>query len=218
MMKSFLFLVLSCLPVLSIAHTMDPPSTHGMAVIGRQKIYLSHLPMFHSPHDYQVILEVTLDASAQTKYQDFRSSSPDGLVTMVPETFVLPEMVAHPHPFKAAFYKGHFERGGTTFIDEAVVTITKVIYFKKFSPTDTKPTSAHDIVFGNSAEQFLAHEITAKPDFDHLVRVKFQGPLDGQIIELSGHANDQPLQVGEKPNQQVEILSSLYLEFDDLSM
>jgi hypothetical protein len=32
--------------------TQDRPSVHGMAVIGSDTIFLSHLAMFHSPHDY----------------------------------------------------------------------------------------------------------------------------------------------------------------------
>lgn len=228
MMKSFLYLLLSFAPVLShaqamdpMAHHMDRPSTHGMAVVGTQQIYLSHLPMFHSPHDYQVILEVTLDKASQAKYQQLKATSPDEFITMVPETFVLPEIVAHPHPFKAAFYKGHFERGGSVFIDEATVTITQTVYFKKFSPSASKPALASYLVFGNSSEQFLAHEITAKPDFDQLVRVKFHGAIDntaGKLIAFPDQSNDQPLKPGDKPSPQVEVLGNLYLEFDDLAM
>lgn len=29
-------------------------SVHGMLIFGKEKIYASHLPMFHPPHDYQV--------------------------------------------------------------------------------------------------------------------------------------------------------------------
>jgi hypothetical protein len=202
-------------------HSMDRPSTHGMAVVGTQQIYLSHLPMFHSPHDYQVILEVTLDPASQAKYQQLKDGSPDEFVTMVPETFVLPEIVTHPHPFKAVFYKGHFERGGHVFIDEATVTIKQTIYFKKFSPMAVKLVASRYIVFGNSSEQFLAHEITAKPDFDQLVRVKFQGTfqnLIGQTVEFTDQPNDQPLKSGEKPHPQVEVLNNIYLEFGDLAM
>ena len=36
------------------ADAQDPPDIHGMAVIGQKSVFLSHLPMFGSPHDYQV--------------------------------------------------------------------------------------------------------------------------------------------------------------------
>ena len=38
----------------------DRPATHGMLMVGSQQIYLSHLPMFHGPHDYRVIVEADL--------------------------------------------------------------------------------------------------------------------------------------------------------------
>lgn len=231
MIKSFMTLILSFLSQYSCAQTMhhsshqaDRPSVHGMAVVGTKQIYLSHLPMFHSPHDYQVLLEVQLDKASQANYAKAKTAAPDELITIVPETFVLPEMIAHPHPFQADLFKGHFERGGSVFIENATVTITKVIYFKKFSPTDTAPASARYILFGNSAEQFLAHEITAKPDFDQLLKVSAPAALRnsfGQTLEFSGHANDKALEAGEQittDNGTIDVHSSLYLEFGDLSM
>jgi hypothetical protein len=34
---------------------------HGMLLFGADTLYLSHLPMFMRPHNYQVILEVVVD-------------------------------------------------------------------------------------------------------------------------------------------------------------
>jgi hypothetical protein len=41
-------------------HGQEKPGFHGMVLFGEQTAYLSHLPMFMSPHDYQAIFEVTL--------------------------------------------------------------------------------------------------------------------------------------------------------------
>lgn len=231
MIKTFAAFILSLFSQYSCAqalhhssHHMDRPSTHGMAVVGQQQIYLSHLPMFHSPHDYQVILEVQLDAGSQAKYAQAKTLAPDELITIVPEVFVLPEMVAQPRPFKADLFKGHFERDGSVFIENATVTITKVIYFKKFSSTDSAPAQAHYILFGNSTEQFLAHTITAKPDFDQLLRVDAQSLLEkysGKVLEFPGIANSQALQAGDQLTTQggmIHVHSSLYLEYGDLAM
>src|SRR5258708_2218861 len=40
----------------------DPPATHGMLLFGNQVTYASHLPMFHAPHDYQVIMKLSLES------------------------------------------------------------------------------------------------------------------------------------------------------------
>src|SRR4051812_9463415 len=57
----------------------DTPSIHGMVVFGGEKdTYASHLPMFHSPHDRQVILKIALNnlpgSKALEKYTAAKSS------------------------------------------------------------------------------------------------------------------------------------------------
>jgi hypothetical protein len=57
----------------------DPPATHDMMIVGKDKVFLSHLPMFDkeskdhtaflSPHRYQVILEATLSRGGQEATQ-----------------------------------------------------------------------------------------------------------------------------------------------------
>ena len=41
----------------AISHAETPVGGHGMAVFGgREGLYASHLPMFHTPHDSQILL------------------------------------------------------------------------------------------------------------------------------------------------------------------
>ena len=40
----------------------DHAAVHGMLMVGEDRSLMSHLPMFHSPHDYQLLLEVNLSA------------------------------------------------------------------------------------------------------------------------------------------------------------
>ena len=37
-----------------------------MLVFGTEKVYFSHLPMFHAPHDYQAVIEVELPEATKT--------------------------------------------------------------------------------------------------------------------------------------------------------
>jgi hypothetical protein len=196
--------VFSVLSFSARASLADPQSVHGMAVVGNQKVYLSHLPMFHSPHNYQVILEVRLSPAAHSAYLKAKAGSNETLYTLVPQAFVLPEMTAHPQPFKADLYQGHFERGGAVIASGLTVTITQVLYFKKFVPGAQKPSQEKYILFGNTQEQFLAHEITARPDFDQL---------------LSVVADAEGLEAGAKTEvklSDVQVKQSLYLETGDL--
>ncbi|MES2528074.1 MAG: hypothetical protein V4598_13350 [Bdellovibrionota bacterium] len=184
-------------------HHGDMPSVHGMAIFGKKTIYLSHLPMFHAPHDYQAIMEAEFDPSAVTTYLGAQES--ETLFTLVPEEFSLPEMMNKPRPFKAQIFAGHFERGGK-LITETTVKIKKVILFKKLNPTGQRPSKSTYYALGNAQEQFLIHKISARPDFDHIIQVKSN--IGNTIEERTFPFPDsQPLVEGKE----------IYFETGDLS-
>lgn len=208
----------------------DRPANHGMAVVGHHKVYLSHLPMFHTPHDYQVILEVEFDAEAKSIYDNSGSSPTPELFTLAPdEDFVLPEKVQVGNSFPATLFKGHFERGGTAIASGFNVKISKVLYFKKFQKGEVKPDQAQYLHFGNDKEQFLAHIVTAKPDFDQIVSVEVVESLsmkEATLLTLPQQKNVEPLMaasmhqaISQSDNNQIDlsILSVIYLESGDLS-
>ncbi len=138
-----------------------------MLLMGKAKIYASHLPMFHSPHDYQAILDIELDKKSLDKY--LKSTSPD-YFTLVPAIGVLPTMAREGQEFGADLYEGHFERGGR-LIATGTARVVKVLLFRKFDPLASKPSSLELFVFGNQTEKFAAHLIQAKPDFDQILQV-----------------------------------------------
>ena len=214
----------------------DPPSVHGMLLFGNDKIYLSHLPMFHSPHDYQVILETKLSQPTKEIYLQAKKSNPSETVyTLVPEVFVLPEMISNPKPFKATIFQGHFERGGNPIAGNITVNISKVIYFKKFDPRNSHPKKVKYIYFGQE-EIFGVHLITTKPDFDHIVEVGTSPMLLELLssqsfieVELTDLRKQTPVKAGFSPisfaitdSGPIEldiykIDKELYSEFGDLS-
>jgi hypothetical protein len=222
-------------PVFAMDHSahsnQDRPATHGMAVVGHSKVYLSHLPMFHSPHDYQVILEVEFDVNSKNIY-DQSVTAPSELYTIAPEDFVLPDMTKAGNSFQATLFKGHFERGGEAIAENVTIKITKVLYFKKFNPGESNPAQAKYIVFGNESEQFMAHVITAKPDFDQILKLKVNEILvpaleaGSLLIVVKDQKNEDPittpstLQVERATTPvpvTVEVESEIYLEKGDLS-
>lgn len=213
----------------------DTPSVHGMLMFGQNKIYLSHLPMFHSPHNYQVILEVEIPELVKNKYTNSIKNNPvETVYTIVPESFILPDIVMNSKPFMAKIFKGHFERGGTPITENVKLEIKKVIYFKKFSTDSTKPKKSRYILIGDDKEQFLIHKIVAKPDFDYISKLKIE---DAEVINklnkvsylniVVDSPNTTPLQelketkghiIGSELEEVRFIISkSLYIEFGDLS-
>jgi hypothetical protein len=210
-------------------HSQDKPSTHGMLILGKEKIYASHLPMFHSPHDYQIILELELDKDIQKQFVTDQENNPEYTTyTIEPEKFVLPNMIHNPKSFKANLYRGHFERGGTKIASDINVTIKAVIYYNQFNGDKARATANTFILFGNEKENFIAHQITNKPDFDQIIQVKKVTNLllvnkkHEQIIVNKTENN--PIGVGgnyiEVTNDSnvfnITLLKQLYLEFYDL--
>ena len=217
----------------SSAGAPDKPSVHGMMLFGGTKssaVYISHLPMFHTPHDYQVLAEIALPEEAQTAYQKSLKAKPKETVyTLVPEVFILPEMVANPRPFKAELYCGHFERGGKPITEKFTVTFKRILYQQKFDLNRQRPQTAQYLVFGDTLQQYAAHAIAAKPDFDHILRL-VNTPIDANALKASPYTlcnlpqQNLPLKKGnfrtentvEGRKMLLKVDKTLYLEFDDL--
>lgn len=214
-------------------HPSDPPSTHGMLVTGKSQVLLSHLPMFHNPHDYQVLLEADFGAAAETYFASREDNPAETVYTLVPETFVLPEMIANPRPFQASLYRGHFERGGKQIVAKFTVTIKKVIYFEKLDAKGARPKNLTYVLFGTPGDAYVAHVIAARPDFDHVVAVKLTDAKIAQllsengtvVVAAKGIAKNEPLAAGNVtvtlPDGSASVLEGLveqYLEFGDLEM
>lgn len=155
---------------------------HGMLVVGERTVYLSHLPMFgHPHHDVQAILEARLTGGGddpQAAYAEDRRRTGERIYTLQPERFVLRALVEPDADgeclcvFTGTVYRGHFERGGTPILRDVTVTIDRVVHFRQFDPEAEKPVVQHYLLFGSGDEQFLAHLITAPPDFDQVVSVR----------------------------------------------
>lgn len=76
-----------------------------------------------------------------------------------------------------------------------------MIYFKKFEKDAHKPAGLDYILFGSSREQFLAHLITAKPDFDQVLSVEadnnqIKSAVENAqyvVLEIPGTPNSKPV-------------------------
>ncbi|MCO4794468.1 MAG: hypothetical protein KC493_12180, partial [Bacteriovoracaceae bacterium] len=201
----FALILTSQLTFASDHNHMDPASVHGMVLFGEKKLYLSHLPMFHNPHDYQTVLKIELNKKAKEAY--LAQKNGEELFTIVPERFILPEMVENPKPFKVTLVKGHFERGGTPFTT-GVATITKVLYHKKLNPKGNMPEVYSGLLIGTKKESYILHKITGKPDFDQISKVTLPFPAKQLFdavkkagfltLQVINHENDLALKTGEE--------------------
>ncbi|MDR7270734.1 hypothetical protein J2X20_003392 [Pelomonas saccharophila] len=215
-MKRRSFALAALLPVFARAETAM--GGHGMAVFGgREGLYASHLPMFHTPHDSQVLLSFHLaDAAADKALRETLARKPR-LWTFDPETFDLLRFTpGHARPlleFKARFFEGHFERGGKPQAAEQRVIVDKVLLFRRLSSAERDAATGRYRLIGKGNEWFAFKTIDRRPDFDHIVRL--------QAPEVKGEV-DVALRGVNRPNAAVRRafkagrLTEIYFETDDL--
>jgi hypothetical protein len=164
-------------PIASASNKSIGWGSHGMAVFGgREGLYASHLPMFHPPHDTQVIIRFHLqDKTIDEKLRDALALKPE-LWTLDPEEFDLLRL-APEHPqrlkkFTARFVQGHFERGGKEQFLNQTAVIDEVILFRRLSVAERLVAESRYHVIGNKSERFLVKEIDRRPDFDLIASLK----------------------------------------------
>jgi hypothetical protein len=219
-------------------HTDTPIGVHGMLLVGEAAVYLSHLPMFMPPHNFQVILEVSLDADTSRRLADSRARfSHDKLYTVEPEEFSIVDLLADDPAkpavasFNANIVRGHFEKGGDVIAAGARVTVDNVIHFEELGRAD-RAAELEYILFGTEQQFFLAHRVTQPPDFDQVLSANLTGhqftedeirrERSGVLITITGRANtlSDRLEPGEKVSGRGHVVGAhqfLDLEVEALS-
>ena len=172
----------------------EHPAVHGMLIVGTSNVFLSHLPMFHAPHDYQAIFEVTLSeqgTDATAIYQEDRRTSGERVYTWVPKPFALPSLfhlrqggaADAGHDFSRALrarrdadHVGSRARGG-----HACAVRPQVHPVRCATVTPAVSAVRHD------DEPFVAHVITRPPDYDQILSITMPQPpfgWDGTSVVL----------------------------------
>ncbi|MEJ7805273.1 MAG: hypothetical protein WKG03_05060 [Telluria sp.] len=196
MMKKLLSLLLLLCAAGSAMAGNPSFGSHGMLLFGGPgALYASHLPMFHAPHDYQVILQVRLTDKAQDTALRARLHGGTELWTLDPEKFDLDRFAPGAAPnqrFKANLVLGHFEQGGKTRYPGAGVIVEKVLYFRQLSSAPARSAAARYLQLGEGAQRFLVKQIDSRPDFDHVVALRARPGVRGGAVVVAKSALQQP--------------------------
>lgn len=158
--------------------------SHGMAVFGGAGgLMASHLPMFHRPHDVQVLLRLRLqDAALDRRLRDILARKPR-LWTLIPERFDLDRLdPEHPAPlqaFRGTLHEGHFERGGPARF-EVRCRVEAVPLFQRLSGEPRRANRQRFLWFGLGSDQFLVKRLDQRPDIDLIGRFEAVSPWTGQ--------------------------------------
>lgn len=190
-------LLLGWLPALPALAAGPTWGTHGMALFGgREALFASHLPMFHAPHDYQVILQVRLADPKLDAALRARLDGKTALWTIEPDKFELDRLApgaAMPlRDFNANLVQGHFEQGGRTQYRKVSVVVEQVVLFRRLSPQTLENASARYMQVGTGRQRFLVKTIDSRPDFDHIVAYRALPGADTASVTVPKVALQQP--------------------------
>lgn len=171
-----------------------PPArtgVHGMVLFGgREGLYGSHMPMFHAPHDVQVVLRLApADPRMSITLRRALRTAPGRLWTLDPEPFNLDRLAPDaPEPitaFSARVFEGHFERGGRVAHEAVQFQVEKVLVWAPLKATPRRAATQRFWCLGEGMERFLLKQLDQRPDVDLIGSFQTATPVAGQpVLEL----------------------------------
>lgn len=195
---------------------------HGMVLFGgRHGIYASHLPMFHPPHDYQVLLRIRVADKELDAQLRKRLGGGSALWTLAPEKFAIDRLApgaSRPLAiFKGDLVLGHFERGGKIEFAGATIVVDKVLLYRQLSTRPSTSASSRYLQLGRGTQRFLVKEVDSRPDFDHIVALAVpprarRGPLE---VSKTGLAQT-PAAALQRALPGARVTGTVYYETADL--
>jgi hypothetical protein len=155
-----------------------PKGGHGQLFFGNGPFYISHLPLWIQPHNFQAIYEVDFpntpegramkEVYKKRKNQSYATFNPSQ-VFKIPQFNCMTGLGEKDLP--GELFQGHFERDGESLGDVKLI-VKRRIYYKELSE---KPSAASSsdvdeyIVFGEGNQFFSAKVIERKPAVDHIM-------------------------------------------------
>ncbi len=161
------FLLCTCSALANVeTHSSDHAShqligSHGMVLFqdNNQNTYASHLPLYVSPHHYQIIYRIDNNKALLPLFNK-------GMVTVLPNKFDLNKLInGEKFSVPATFFEGHFERGGKAAF-KGKITFTKQIIAQKVDKEYSENTSRFYITPLNEELSLYVHKIQKRPSFD----------------------------------------------------
>ena len=189
-------LLLIALAACAAPRTAAPTATrmgvHGMVLFGGDRLFLSHIPMFHAPHDAQLVLEVRAAGDG------LPASFSDGLHTIEPERFGLDSLRDGTRTrFTATVYRGNFEQGGAPVARGVAFEVVRVVLDRPLVSSDAIAPAPEYLALGRRDALALVHLLGGAPGFDHVVtaRIDGDGPTDDELargVRVSLPAGNAP--------------------------
>ncbi|WP_052141258.1 hypothetical protein [Pseudoalteromonas piratica] len=194
---------------------------HGMLLFSDgHSLYASHLPMFHTPHDIQLIVRFELANKTNQIALKKALTNKRNYWTLAPERFDLNQLANTKKEgiwqFTADFYVDHFERGGKRQFSQQQVIVKEVIFRQQLNTLMPQNIQYVRLTPDNVSRQFYARVIEGKPGVDHLFWVNTASKLakEFSVNAASDLLNDQTIATLLKVNPNS--VHNYYIEHSDL--
>lgn len=169
---------------------------HGMVLFGTDRLYASHIPVFHAPdtpkermrHCWQAHFEVEISHPAKDAKAIYLEKAVEAgkqrLITLKPKPFVLPKVLeGKDASFEANIYEGNFEEkpeADPGLLSGVTVKVVKSEHHGLDRQAAPSPSLGYAYLGpskddGGEAVAYLAHVISAPDNFDHIVQIRWNG-------------------------------------------
>ncbi len=161
-------------PSVALASTNGRVGAHGMVVFGSgSTVYFSHIPMFASPHDVQLVFEGTLSGPPGTALP---TTFADRLYTFQPARFSLDALRSGSlRTITGTLFTGNFEDGGRPLARSIRVTARRVLLNHVLKIQDPVAPALHYFAVGTPDQAFLVHLLGGPPSFDQVLVARSLG-------------------------------------------
>ncbi|MFD0360792.1 hypothetical protein ACFQZZ_04940 [Nocardia sp. GCM10030253] len=169
--------------------TAAAAGTNGMVVFGTGiDCYFSHRPMFSSPYDIQVLLDIELDERGRRALGADRRIGFGGIHCFDPEEFAVAELDPRRErprtAFRGTLIRGHRERGWVPIAKNVLATVRAVVSFAQLDPHRHRGGELlTHLCFGRAGRLYLAHRIGRRPSFDQIVVARL---IPGTVTDMLG--------------------------------
>lgn len=152
---------------------------HGMVLVGSpDAAFLSHIPMFQTPHDVQMIVAGKL-VSPTPLPASFASST----FTFLPDLASLDALRnGRLAELRGTVFAGNFEQGGRAVANGVRFVFERVVHQHVLDRNEKQPELTY-LVFGTAKETYAVHRIAGAPSFDEILRVELTKPIAEDVLK-----------------------------------
>lgn len=173
---------------------LDPSymGVHGMVLVSHSStIYASHLPLYHKPHDVQLIYKLeSKDLALLQMVRDGR------LTTIKPQPFNLDQLIRGDKlVITADVYAGHFERGGMLVYENMTLNFSKQLYVRKLTDiAESSTQQEYDAISLSKNYKIYVHRIQQAPSYDQLIHIDVEAGCLSRFKTSSAVPTEQETQ------------------------